>query len=230
MTLERLNSKERYWINYIRDNVVSKLLGSAAQRAQTAAIVTWWSLKEGILDLPNPISHNLCHFSSGDRPIGNLDVCPGQIWQIGISGIQGNAVTLNQVEQLSRQIYPNLSIEQILSNTAILANVDSNTALQIQNSTGNLRKSWLLRDPAISFTLQRPFVEQGCLNRQASWCFGNWDSARRFASDKSTIFSTINELSKEFSGSESQSIFPWLLLAGSLGAIGYTVAKQRHWI
>lgn len=217
-----LNASEARWVEFIRANVVGRLAGSDRDRARTAAVVTWWALKEGILDLTNPLRHNLCG-AGGDHPIGDLQTCPGgSAWQVGLSGIQPASVSLAQAEATARRLYPSESIETVLERTARSSGVDDSAADQIRNSSGDLRKSWLLRDGPISFTLQRPFVERCFAGNAPGWCFGTWDSARRFASDAGRIRSTVAELESMFSGAPTpgRSWRP-LLLAAALGGAAY---------
>jgi hypothetical protein len=225
MALEQLqlNSREKYWIDYIKNNVVSRLPGSASEKARTAAVVAWWALKEGILDLSNPLRHSLC----GAEQVGSLQTCPGRAWQVGLSGIQPNAISLAQAESTAQRVYPGKSINSILRQIAL--DIDSSVASQVENSTGDLRKSWLLKDPAISFTIQRPFVETQCINGNASWCFGNWDTAKKYASSNARIRDVINTLQNYYQSTAS-GILAWALLIASLGTVTYFVAKEKKWI
>ena len=200
--LSGLSAAESRWIDYIRENVVGLLEGSAADRARTAAIVTWWSLKEGVLDVrPSPWRHNLC--STGK--LGDLQTCPQRVWQLGMSGIQPSAVAEVQVDAVAARIYPGMSDRALLAKIASDAGVDASTAAAIEDSSGDLRKAWLLRDPAISFTMQAPFVQAQCLRGgdSASWCFGGWDTARRFASSPHRIEQVIASLEDHFSDAPS---------------------------
>jgi hypothetical protein len=225
MTLELLNPTESRWIQYIQDNVVPKLEGTSADRARTGALVAWWSLKEGILDLTDPLRHNLCSQGGHDVRISDLATCSGPAWQVGISGIQPGAVKLADVEGVAKRLYPEVTIETLLEDIAIRSGVQGSAVDQIKNSSGDLRKSWLLRDGPISFMLQAPFVERGCLTQNpASWCFGSWDSARRFAPDQATAQQTVAELQDRFASASSPSgrsrvppLLPWLLALGGAG-------------
>ena len=198
LNLTGLTSSEARWIDYVKNAVVGRLAGSREERARTAGIVTWWALKEGILDTPNPLRHSLCSQAGADRPIGDLEVCTGPIWQVGLAGIQPSSVSLAQAEDVAARLYPGESIPSVLRRTAENAGVDAATVQQIEQIGGTLRKSWLLRDPAIAFELQRPFVETQCLNGAASWCYGSWETARRFASDRSRIAQVTSELASFF--------------------------------
>ena len=202
-----LTSAESNWIEYIWSNVVGRLRGSSDERARTAAIVTWWALKEGVLDVrPNPWRHNLCG-AGGDHPIGDLEVCPpGSAWQVGMAGIQPNNVTLAQTEAVAREIYPGQDLSDVLRQIARDANVSNNDVVEaIATSTDQLRKAWLLRDPAISFTLQRVFVDNGCVRGSYSWCYGGWDTARRFASSGARVKEVIGQLESYYRSAPSRS-------------------------
>lgn len=219
-----LTPSEARWIDYVRNVVVGKLAGSAQDRARTAAIVTWWALKEGVLDLPNPWRHSIC--SPGNRKLGDLETCPGGVWQVGLAGIQVGSATDAQVESVASRLYPGQSLEAILSSIAADAGVDGPTAQAIVTSTGPLRRSWLLRDPAVAFTIQRPFVESQCLNGAASWCYGTWDTARRFASSRARIDEVVRALEDYFGGAPSARAFPWLLALAIGGGAAYWYYKQ----
>ena len=215
-----LNPSETRWVDYIARAIVPRLEGSAAERARTAAIVTWWALKEGILDLSNPLRHNLCTQGGGDVRLGDLDVCAGPIWQLGISGIQGNNVSLAQVEQVTARLYPREDLASVLRDTARDAGLDANAAETVAQSTGQLRKSWLLRNGPIAFTLQRPFVEAGCVTGNQSWCHGRWDTARAFAGSPERVREVVADLEQQFASSGSR-LLPWLLVLSGIGLAGY---------
>lgn len=229
MTLA-LNAREARWIDDVGRDAVPLLPGSPAQKARQAALVMWWALKEGVLDLPNPFRHNLCT-AAGETQIGDLGVCPSGTWQIGITGIQGNAVTDAQVEAMRRRVRPRESVQDSLRRVAIRADVDNRTVQTIVDSTGALRRAWLLRDPAIAIPLQAPFVE-ACLRAGApSWCFGSWDTARQFASSPARIREVIADLEARYlnSASGNRNWLPWLVLAGGLGLIGYGYVQTHGW-
>lgn len=223
--LSGLTSAESRWIEHIHDVVVPRLLGNADERARTAAIVTWWALKEGVLDVrPNPWRQNVCH-TGGDHRIGDLEVCSDPIWQVGMAGIQPSAVSLAHVEDVARRIYPGYDLEDVLRRIAEDAAVVDSNVDAIATSDGTLRKAWLLRDPAIAFTIQAPFVEQQCIRGSYGWCYGSWDTARRFASDKDRVQEVIGALTKYYEGSPGPStaasakkLLPFVLLALAGGA------------
>lgn len=221
-----LNATERFWIDHIRKNVVPKLSGNSKERARTAAVVTWWALKEGILDLQNPWRHNLCAGGGGQRQIGDLETCPGSVWQLGMAGIQPRSVSLGAVEQMAGTLYPGQSLSRTLERIARNADLSDGDVDLVSSSIGELRKAWLLRDPVIAFELQRPFVER-CLQGSApSWCFGSWAQARAFASSPEQIRSTIAALEDHFQGAGS-TVLPWAVFLVSVGLLTHSYI-QKH--
>lgn len=225
-----LNANESRWVDFIAKSVVPSMSGG--DKARTAAVVTWWALKEGILDLPNPLRHNLCT-QAGEVQIGDLGVCPAGPWQIGLSGIQGNAVTDEQVESARRAAYGSEPVSTSLGRIARTARVDSATYDAIVRSTGALRRAWLLRDGAISFPLQRPFVEVCLGSNPPGWCFGSWDTARKFASSVPRISEVMGELERAFApyakASRGGSVLPWLVLAAGAGFLSYGYVQEHGW-
>jgi hypothetical protein len=153
-----LTASQVRWIDHVHRNVVAKLPGSASERVHTAAVVVWWALKEGALDVkPNPWRHNLC---GANVPIGDLETCNAGAWQVGLSAIQPPNVTLAQVEGMARQIYPGVAIPELLGRIADEAGItDAGTRSAITKSSGELEKAWLVRDPAIGIALGPPFIE-----------------------------------------------------------------------
>lgn len=232
--LEGLTPAEAHWIEYIWSTVTPRLLGTEEERARTAAIVTWWALKEGVLDMPNPWRHNLCG-AGGNHQIGDLEVCPsGPAWQVGMAGIQPAAATLAQVEAVVSQIYPGEDHRALLRRIAQDASIqDSSVASAIAASEGTLKKAWLLRDPAIAFTIQRPFVENGCLRGNYAWCYGSWDTAQHFARDKTRAAEVMMDLMGYFRTAplrqpESTSSRRWLpLVLVGLGVGAYYLYATR---
>jgi hypothetical protein len=190
------------WTTHIRDVVVPRLAGTQAERARRAAIVTWWALKEGVLDAqPSPYKHNLCTRSGKDVRIGDLEICaPGSTWQVGLSGIQMPNVTDGQVIAAAQAIYPGKSLQAILGSIAQAAGLDpaSTTGQAIVASTGRLQASWLARDPAVGITLNVPFADD-CVNGGPSWCYGFWPEAQTFASSLARIQRVIGDLQTYFS-------------------------------
>lgn len=218
-----LSPQQAKWVEYVRENVAPRV------GARAAALVTWWALKEGILNLPNPWRHNLCTKNGQDVKVADLDTCPNTAWQLGMSGIQGGAVSEAEVLAAAQRLYPYRSIRSILADVAEAAGVDSATEDAIQDSSGLLRKAWLLRDPTISFALQAPFVEKGCVTGNYSWCYGSWETARAFASSKARALQVIAELESHFSSGvqfNARSVLGAALMVAGVACVLY-VANEN---
>lgn len=198
----QLGAGQAQWVRHIAKEIVPQMKGSRADRIAKAAEVTWWSLKEGVLELSNPLSYSNCHFPP-DQHIGALDVCPNpnNAWQVGISGVQAAWRTLADVEALSASVHPGMSSTDVLVNAAAVAgfSAGSATGQAIAGSTGRLRLSWLLRDGAVGFEAQYPVVHDECFVQGLYWCFGaGWPSSATFAPDVWTSQQAVNDLEAIF--------------------------------
>ena len=185
------------WLNHVGRKVVPRLAGTRSERLTTAARVAWWSLKEGVMFLQNPIVYSNCNFpSSGDMRIGPLQTCPsGQAWQVGLSAIQVPGRSLSELRRVSNTIYPNKSLQDVFRQTANEAGLSQSQTNQVVQSTGSLRRSWLLRDSAIAFTLQVDTVTRECIDDTRSWCFGTgWGATRKYAPDKAGAQQSIADI------------------------------------
>jgi hypothetical protein len=178
------------------------MVGSRSQRIAKAATVSWWSLKEGVLNLSNPLSYSNCHFPP-DQRIGPVDVCPNpdHAWQVGISGVQAAWRSLADVEALAANVHPQKSSAQVLTDAANTAGLGPATATgqTIVSSTGRLRLSWLLRDGAVGFEAQYPVVQQECFVDGLYWCFGTgWSTSAAFAPNYGTAVQAVADLEAIF--------------------------------
>lgn len=199
-----LSADQTKWIKYVLDNVRLVLPGNTEAQAAMAARVSWWALKEGVFSLDNPLAYSNCNFPSGDQRIGVVDTCPsGRAWQVGLAGVQVPNFSLSEVESVAKQRHPGKSVQDILDDTSTSIGIpkgsdDYNKAI---NSTGDLRKSILLRDPATGFVFVDRNIVKGCIDSWLSWCGGGWDAAKNIASSQSVAKSTIAELTSYFKGS-----------------------------
>lgn len=187
-----LTPNQAKWLAAV-EAAVPKLPGTPQERARRAAIVAWWSLKEGVMGMNNPYLHNLCTRGAGDVQIGHTEQC-WSTWQVGISGIQVPNVTDTQVANMASQIYPGESTTQILGRIASAAGVSPGT---VTGTSGRVRSGWLLRDPAIGIALQHPFADD-CVSGGPGWCYGSWPEARAFASSLSRIRAVVAALEQRF--------------------------------
>jgi hypothetical protein len=194
----QLAAGQAKWVRHIAEEIVPQMKGSRADRIAKAAEVTWWSLKEGVLELDQPLPYSNCHFPP-DQHIGPIDVCPNpnNAWQVGISGVQAAWRTLEDVEALAASVHPDLSSTEVLVAAAETAGFSpgSATGQAIASSTGRLRLSWLLRDGAVGFEAQYPVVHDECFVQGLYWCFGaGWPSSAAFAPDVWTSEQAVSDL------------------------------------
>lgn len=198
----RLQPTQAKWVRHIGEEIVPGMRGTRADRIAKAAVVAWWSLKEGVLDLQDPLSYSNCHFPP-DQHIGPVDVCPnaGNAWQVGISAVQAAWRSLADVEALAADVHPEKTSTQILVDAASTAGHGpaTTTGQTVASSTGRLRLSWLLRDGAVGFEAQYPVVHQECFADAKSWCFGaGWSTSATFAANAWTSKQAIADLETIF--------------------------------
>ena len=197
-----VTGQERAWLAYIGTDVVPRLAGSRHDRLTTAARVAWWSLKEGVLGLDYAFEYSNCNFEWGDQHIGPVDGCPAnRAWQVGLAASQVPWPYID-VEATALALHPGQSLGDVLWWTAVEAGYDpstTNVGSAIVNSTGMLRRSWLLRNPAVGFTNEVEVVTAECIDQSLSWCFGSgWDTTARYAPNRATAMGAIDDLYAAF--------------------------------
>lgn len=190
--------QEAAWIEYIGHEVVPDLAGSRHERLVTAARASWWALKEGVLDLEDALEYSNCNRPWGDVHIGPVDTCdPGRAWQVGLSGSQVPWAYVDP-EDTALALFPGETLADILWTTATDAGYDpsvSSTGATIVASTGDLRRSWLLRNSAVGFENQARAVTSECIDQSKSWCYGTgWDTSARYAANRATAMAAIDDL------------------------------------
>lgn len=83
------NQRESGNIRWIGHCVMPFLQGTTRERAHIAALSTWWSLREGNLEMEtsNLIRYSNCHLKGKDTLISDqpLTACPDKIWQVGLA-------------------------------------------------------------------------------------------------------------------------------------------------
>lgn len=189
-----LTATERANVEWIAANTVPRLAGDRESRLDTAALVTWWTLKEGVLGLENPHEYSHC---DGDRldPLASCE--PECCWQVGISAIQETTFELARAEEVAERLYPGSTADEVLAHTASYAGYPAGSDGHdvIVNSTGAVRTSWLLRNHGVGFTLNAPQIEAECVAESLSWCFGTgWDTTAKYAPDKESAMGSIADL------------------------------------
>ena len=200
----QLTTYQDKWVRWIAQNTVPKIQGTRDTRLTKASRVAWWSLKEGVLDLSNPFPYSNCNYTTGDAHIGPLDVCPsGRAWQVGISGVQVPNFSMSTVQNTSATIHSTLTEAQVLGATANQAGYASGTSTynSIVNSTGDLRKSWLMRNHAVGVTLQEQTVTYECVTNSYSWCYSSsWYPSSYYAPNRTEALESMRELKAIMNG------------------------------
>ena len=198
-------------IQWISRCVVPFLPGSDEEQATLAAKTTWWTLREGIL-LRSPrdlFRYSNCHLNGKDtyKSGAPLFVCPNPrvTWQVGIAAAQVPNYSEKKIAETRDRLaagFSGLTDEQILAWTATLAGFPSSDPAhaKILNSTGRLKRSWLLRNPLIGFVLVgESEVELECLRDHRGWCFfGSYPDAKNFGGSKKAMLRSIDDLKRIF--------------------------------
>lgn len=198
----QLDAEQELWVRYIAGQVVPHVPGSKAERVDKSAYVTWWALKEGVLNVNNPLSYSNCSFPP-DKHIGPTEVCPDpdNAWQVGLSGVQAAHRTLESVEALALTVFPAKTISAMLTEAAVTAGFGASTSVAqaITGSGDRLRLSWLLRNGAIGFEAQYPPVHSECFVSTKPWCFGTgWPSSASFAPTQADAKQSVADLKAIF--------------------------------
>ena len=181
------------WLLYTGREVVPQLEGTRDERLTAAARVAWWSLKEGVLFLANPLVYSNC--GAGGH-IGPLETCPsGYAWQVGLAAVQEPDHRHADVEATAGRLFPDMSLDEVLAEAAYEAGLDGADVDTVVASTGDFRNSWLLRSSAVGFTHEEVLVTDQCVVGSMGWCFGtDWDSTRLFAPDKPSAMQAIEDV------------------------------------
>jgi len=189
-----LTASQESRVRWIASNTVSRLQGANRdERLTKASRVTWWTLKEGVLGVSNPNSYSNC----GGTAVGPLSSCSASTWQAGIAAAQVWNYTLSNLEQTALSLHPGWTVRDVLGNAANIAGfaTGSTTYNSIVNSTGDLRRSWLVRHHAVGFTRNEPTVTWECITNSQAWCYNpNWYPSSAYAPNKDAALRSIREL------------------------------------
>jgi hypothetical protein len=198
-----LDGEQELWVRYIAEHVVPLVPGTEAERIEKSALVTWWALKEGVLNVNNPLSYSNCSIPP-DKHIGPIETCPNpnNAWQVGLSGVQAAYRTLDSVEKLAASVFPARPLGELLTEAAVTAGFGSGTAIgqAITGAQDRLRLSWLLRSSPVGFEAQYPPVRDQCFKAPTkAWCFGTgWPSSASFAPNQTGANESVDDLKKLF--------------------------------
>lgn len=213
-----LKSNEQKWIQWIAQNVLPLLPNDTPDgRAGMAARVTWWSLREGVLNLDPPFGFSNCGDTGPNHVVDNLlYLCPTTDWQLGIGAVSLNNHTATDVEPETKKLHNTSDISQILGQVADLSgksNDKSAVINSVDTKDSKLRASLLLRDPATGFFFEYTDVINECLGipklpipedfTPKNFCLGN-----SFSKDKPGIEQIINELTAYFQDSSGPASTP----------------------
>jgi hypothetical protein len=186
----QLTAAEEANVRWIAANTVPRIGGDV----DAAALVTWWSLKEGVLGLANPHEFSHCDGSRLD-PLASC--APECCWQVGISAVQEPNFDLTRSAEVALSLYPGSTVDEVLAHTATYSGYPEGTAGHdaIVDSTGSFRNSWLLRNHGVGFVLNAPQVAAECVVDSLSWCYGTgWDATAKYAPDRAAALGSIEDL------------------------------------
>lgn len=204
-----LSDLQQAAVTFLAERTYPGLAGEREARLDTLATVGWWSLKEGVFSLEEPLSYSNCHFPDGDLHIGPTESCADSIWQVGIAGLQVHNQGVDVLESTATARYPGRSVDEILQLTLDDAGfpASSSVAAAVQADQGNLRKSWLARNHLVAVTLQAPFVANECFT--SSGCFSKkWEESALFAADRQTAERARSDLRETLAGLTTGSTDP----------------------
>jgi len=203
----KLSAQQQRSLRFVAEKVVPPLAtyhGSRAVALDRASLVAWWALKEGTMDVSNPIAYSLC-----DRPRVNLTsqvagICSRHAWQVGIAAIQAprphgspaNWFTqpvgayIAQYETTVGQAFPGKSAGWALGQAARQAGYGAHEQT-IVSSVGYVRAAWLLRVGAVGYVHEFDTINNGCVKGSASWCFSSaWYPSSAFAPSRGAMTSS----------------------------------------
>lgn len=200
-----LKGQEEKWVRFVGKEIVSQLPGSRDEQILVAARASWWGLKEGVFALGNPHKHSVCNVllpngKSKDIRLKPLETCsPGRAWQVGLAGVQVPNFSDQEVSAVVSSLQPGRTENDILVEVVNLAkfNPGQGTGAAIVASTGVLKKSWLLRHPAVGLTLVERNVTAECIDpvTPPSYCYGTgWLQTRKYAPTPDAIQQSVSDL------------------------------------
>jgi hypothetical protein len=205
-----LNETESKNIQWISKCVLPLLPGTAEERLDLVAKVTWWALREGVLELSSDrvFRYSLCDNGKGvdtARSATPLYNCESNIWQVGIAGGQAMNYSQKDIDEKTTAVINALgggiTEDELLDWTASLAGFGegSKDYAGIMSSTDRVRRSWFVRNPLVGMLLTITEVQNECLVEGKSWCFdGNYDEAIKFSGTRANMLTSIDDLKKIF--------------------------------
>ncbi len=115
----------------------------------------------------------------------------------GLAAVQVPNFTDSDVFSVINGLRPVQSVTDALTEAVSLAgfSTDMDPGAAIIASSGDLRRSWLLRDPAVDLTLVERNVVDECINASKSWCYGvGWFQTKEYAPNRPAAMRSIDDL------------------------------------
>ena len=112
------------------------------------------------------------------------------------------------MQNTSATIHSTITEAQVLGASANQAGYATGTSTynSIVNSTGDLRKSWLMRNHAVGITLEETTVTYECVTNSYGWCYGTaWPTTARYAPNRTEALESMRELKAIMDGAERPS-------------------------
>ena len=165
---------------------------------------TWWSLREGVLNVDPKTVHGLSNCNAAVNHIGPVTPCPRKTvwtWQVGIAAVQvpnllrpTNRTKLVEDRALSVYKFDNLDIRGVLGRAAATAGFapGTKTHTDILASKGDLRVSWLLRSHLVGFYFVADEANLECLiSKPKTWCY---NTGNPYAPTTSSIRGAVDDV------------------------------------
>lgn len=210
-----LNQKEMHNIRWIKKCVLPLFPGEKEEKSRIAAEVTWWSLREGVLELVGEplFAYANCHLRSGiDRVVSSQPLwnCDTNIWQVGMMAGQVMNYSPQLIAEKIQQVQESLGLiaeeNELLEWTANLAGYPpgSEMSASIVESKGRVRRAWLVRNPIIGMLLTKIEVEEECITGSKRWCIsGQYAEAKKFSGSRARMLRSIQDLDTYFATENS---------------------------
>lgn len=105
--------------------------------------------------------------------------------------------TEGKVLDTIESLWPGKALTQVLTEIVTLASFDTRqgTGAAILASSGDLRKSWLLRHPVVGLTLVDINVTAECISGARSFCYGTgWSQTKKYAPTRDAAMRSIADV------------------------------------
>lgn len=211
-------------VRWFKNCVLPNLPGTFEEQVDTTAKVAWWSLREGNFDLEGSdlFRYSNCTEGKVDRRRSKYPLfdCPGATWQVGAASGQVKnykpPAYIEVTERVFRPLSPQITEADVLAWTAVLAGYPEGSATYkaILRSKGDVKHSWLMRNPLIGSEFVAKEVQAQCVASKVkkttvkkqtkveivsveSWCTGHrYPAETAFAENYSEAMRAIADLKR----------------------------------